>query len=63
MSDEDKAYVSELLTTEGSSLRTLFAQNTLDLHPNVQRIEAYMRSEDPEERAELRRQIVQVDVF
>ena len=61
-SDADRAHAAALLSTHGSSLRELFARDTLALHPNVSRIEAALATDDPDLKDALRREIVAVDV-
>ena len=61
--DADRARAARLLTTHGSSLRELFSQDTLPLHPNVRRIEEALATDDPARRDRLRREIVAVDTF
>ena len=61
--DQQRAHAAQLLTDPKSSLRNLFAEDTLTMHPNVRRIETALRVEDPAQRQQLIREIVAVDVF
>ena len=64
LSDQTKSDIVKDITNPTSTIRSIFEEDTLDLHPNVNRINKALKlKKSSKEYEELKNEIIKVDTF